>query len=146
MRVILIKDVARLGRRSEVKEVPSGHALNFLIPRKLAIVATSTNMKRLEEEVKKRDTQAESSQKSFEEALLKLGNMNVVLQARANEKGHLFKGVGAHDIAEHLIANGFAITVDDIALPQPIKSIGVHEVNLMRGEIKGTCTLEVIKK
>jgi large subunit ribosomal protein L9 len=146
MKVILIRDVARLGRRLEVKEVPAGHALNFLIPRKLSIPATPENMKRLSAEVTKHAEDREESEKSFHEALAKLGTETVVYVTEANDKGHLFKGVNARDIAEKLSGAGFSITEEDIELPHPLKSVGVHEVPLVRGSVKGVCKLEIVKK
>lgn len=146
MKVILIKDVARLGRRLAVKEVPAGHAQNFLIPRKLAIPATPENMKRLSAEVTKHAKDTEESEKSFREALAKLGTETVTYSTEANEKGHLFKGVNARDIAEKLSGAGFSITEEDIELPHPLKSVGAHEVSLVRGSVKGVCKLEIVKK
>jgi large subunit ribosomal protein L9 len=146
MKVILIKDVARVGRRSEVKEVPSGHALNFLIPRKLAIPATPENMKRLNEEQRKQETKKGDSEKSFKEALDALEGVTVSYRVEANEQGHLFKGVNANDIAKHLEGEGFGIAPEDIHLEHPIKSVGVHQVPLTRGKEKGLCTLEIVKK
>jgi large subunit ribosomal protein L9 len=146
MKVILIKDVARLGRRLEVKEVPAGHAQNFLIPRKLAIPATPENMKRLSAEITKHDADKAESEKTFHEALTQLATRTVVYTTEANNQGHLFKGVNAHDIAEKLRGEGFSVTEEDIELPHPIKSVGVHDVSLVRGKEKGVCKLEIVKK
>ncbi len=146
MKVILTKDVARLGRRSEVKEVPDGHAINFLIPRKMAIIATPESMKRLNEEVKKHGEQKDNNLKSFEEAVTKLKDQNIICTVEANEKGHLFKGINVDDIAKLLAQHHFAITKNHIMLEHPIKDVGIHEVALVHGESKGICRLEVVKK
>lgn len=146
MKVILIKDVARLGRKSEVKDVPSGHAQNFLIPRKLAIPATPENMKRLSAEIAKQSAEREASEQSFHDAILVLASREIPYVAEANEQGHLFKGVNARDIASLLRGEGIAIMEDDIELPHPIKSTGVHEVALARGGEKGVLRLAVVAK
>lgn len=146
MKVILIKDVARMGRKGTVHEVPDGHALNFLIPRKFAIIATPESMKRINEEHKKHGEQKENAQKSFEDAVARLATQNLVYSVEANEKGHLFKGINSDDIAKLLVENNFAITKNHIMLEHPIKNIGIHEVQLVHGTSKGICRLEVIKK
>lgn len=146
MKVILIKDVARLGRRSEVKDVPSGHALNFLIPRKLAIIATPESMKRLSEQVSKQDEQKQESVHAFEEGLKKLSEGNIIYTTDANEQGHLFKGISKDDIAAHLTSLGFAVQKNYITLDHPIKSLGVHEIPIAFSGKEGVCHLEVVKK
>lgn len=146
MKVILIKDVARLGRKSEVKEVPDGHAHNFLIPKGFAIIATVESMKRLNENVKKLDAQKQQSLESFEAALKKLSEAHVLYSAEANDKGVLFKGVNREDIAGALNAINLSITSDEILLPHPIKELGVHEIKVARERESGSFHLEIIKK
>jgi large subunit ribosomal protein L9 len=146
MKVILIKDVARLGRRSEVKDVPSGHALNFLIPRKLAIIATPESMKRLSEQVTKHDEQKQHTEQAFEEGVKRLSVETVKYPTDANEQGHLFKGIHQDDIAAHLSTLGLSITKHHVILAHPIKSLGIHEIPLKFGAKEGVFRLEVIKK
>jgi len=146
MKVILVKDVARLGRKSEVKDVPSGHALNFLIPKKLAIIATPESIKRHDEEVKKHSAQKEHDLKSFEDALHALAAHPIAYHTEANAQGHLFKGINADDIAHRLEEEHIAITKNHIVLEHAIKEVGTHEIALAHGEKKGTFVLEVIAK
>ncbi len=146
MKVILVKDVARMGRKGTILEVPDGHALNFLIPRKFAIIATPEGMKRINEEHKKHDEHKETAEKSFEDALSRLATQNVVCRVEANEKGHLFKGINADDIAKLLAENNFAISKNHIMLKHPIKDVGIHEIELVHGAKKGMCRLEVVSK
>lgn len=146
MRVILIKDVARLGRKSEIKEVPSGHAVNFLIPRKMAIPATPENLKRVTEVVKKHVEKSKNDLESFKEALKGLSDRTVVYVTDANEKGSLFKGINADDIAGTLEKEGFIIHKNHIMLDHPLKEVGIHEVVLRHSGVSGVCRLEVVKK
>ncbi len=147
MKVILIKDVARLGRKSEVKDVPDGHALNFLIPRKLAVIATPEQLRRIGEEVKKHSEQHEHARNEFSRVCEVLKGKKVTLAVEANEQGHLFKGINALDITKHL-AEVEHITLDEetVHLEHPIKALGVHEVQLSYKDLKGVCTLEIVKK
>lgn len=146
MKVILIKDVARLGRKSEIKEVPSGHAINFLIPRKMAIPATTENLKRITEVTKKHVAKSLNDLESFKEALKGLSDRTVVYTTEANEKGSLFKGINADDIAKSLEKEGYIIQKNHIMLDHPIKELGIHEVVLRNGSVSGACRLEVVKK
>ncbi len=147
MKVILIKDVARLGRKSEVKDVPSGHALNFLIPRKFAVIATDEQLKRIGEEEKQHGAQKEHAQKVFMDACAVLAEKRIRYPAPANEKGHLFKGINADDIQKYLESTEHIVLQKQvILLAHPIKELGIHEIPLSFGGGKGMCTLEVVKK
>ncbi len=146
MKVILIRDVAKLGRKSSVVEVPSGHALNFLIPKKMAIPATPDNVKRLAAETRKQATQTDKERELFLEAAKALESQNLIIAVDANEKGHLYKGVGIDDVYEALVKKGLSVQKRDIMLEQPIKSLGTHEVVLVHGEQKAVCHLEVVKR
>jgi large subunit ribosomal protein L9 len=147
MKVILIKDVARLGRKSEVKDVPSGHALNFLIPRKFAIIATPEQLRRLGEEQRQHDVQKEHTLDVFKHACATLAQKHIVYPVEANEKGHLFKGINADDVASYLEkTEHIMLGKQSILLAHPIKEIGIHEIPLSFGGSNGVCTLEVIKK
>jgi large subunit ribosomal protein L9 len=144
MKVILIKDVARLGRKSALIEVPDGHALNFLIPKGFAVIATSERMKRHTEETKKQDGHRAQNDKSFEDTIAKLQTEKIVYEAEANEKGNLFKGINSGDIARTLSSFGGSIEAPDIVLQHPIKELGIHEIQITRGKVKGSFRLEVI--
>lgn len=146
MKVILIKDVARLGRKSEIKEVPSGHALNFLIPRKLAVIATPESLKRLSSQITKLDEQKRSEDEIFANSIKKLSEANVIYATEANEQGHLFKGISKDDVVAHLGAQGIIISKNHLTLDHPIKSLGVHVIPLCSNGMEGVCTLEVVKK
>jgi large subunit ribosomal protein L9 len=146
MKVILIKDVARLGRKSEIKEVPDGHAINFLIPRKLAIIATPESIKRHGVEMKKQTEQKVQIQKSFEETLAKLKHETITYKVDANAQGHLYKGVNAEDIAKYLTALNYAITKQHVVLEHPLKEVGTYEISLVQGTLKGSCTLLIVTK
>jgi len=143
MKVILIKDVARLGRRGEVKEVPDGHAHNFLIPRKMAIIATPEGMKRLNEEVKKHGEQKEHALEAFRGALKRLETETVVYATEANAKGSLFKGVSASDIADALQKMNITVSKENVLQKQPIKEIGMYDIVLSYGGVEGICKLEI---
>lgn len=147
MKVILVRDVARLGRRNEIKDVPDGHALNFLIPKKLAVIATPQEIKRLNEEVGKHDAAHTETLRAFDYACEALKDTPVTYEGEASEQGQLFKGINERDIALVLKERmGIILHENTIKLPHHIKSVGTHEVQLSFEGHEGVCTLHVVKK
>lgn len=143
MKVILLKDVARIGRRFEVKDVPDGHALNMLIPKGLVQPATPENMKRLNERVGKKEASGATQKETFEATLEALKTASVTMSVSASEQGHLFKSIKATDIAALVSKEIGPLTADQVSLHTPIKSVGSHEITVAFGDRKGTFTLVV---
>lgn len=144
MKVILLRDVARIGRKYEVKDVPDGHAQNFLIPRKFAEAATPHNLKRLEERSAHVHADTQAAQEQFEALIAALAEKPAVITAGANEKGNLFKGVHAEDIVSALTAaTGISVSADVVVLPRPIKETGEHTVTLALGELVRDVTITI---
>jgi len=131
MKVILIKDVPKLGRRFDIKDISSGHAQNFLIPRGLVIVATKDAMKRIEVERK----QVENERALHEQLMVKniqgLDGVTLTIRGKANEKGHLFAGLHKEDIVRE-IETQTQLQVDPLflQLEHPIKVVGTHEIRV----------------
>ena len=146
MKVILLKDVAKIGRKNEVKNVPDGHALNHLIPQGIAEAATGNNLKQLERRKAQTAAEMENKSESFKETLAKLQGSEVVLEIEANDQGHLFKGIHAEDIAQHLASKGFEIEASMLSVSEPIKEVGKHNITLSMGEESSTFTLLVQAK
>ena len=144
MKVILLKDVARMGRRFDVKEVPSGHALNFLIPKKLAEIATPENLKRIENHKQSNAESVLDAEHAFDSALQTLISDPVIIPAPTNAQGHLFKGIKAEDISKKLELHDIHIDASCIMLDEPIKSIGEYTVVIKMGKKQGACTVKVI--
>ena len=145
MKVVLLKDVPRVGRKYDVKDVADGYALNFLIPRKLAQSATSAALGaahayRLEHEKERTKSQGELRQ-----ALAAVRGATITISAKANEKGHLFKGIHAQDISR-AIEEQLHITLgaEHIVLPGPIKTTDDHSVTIRIGDASETCTVSVV--
>lgn len=144
MKVILLRDVAKVGRKGQVCEVPSGYAANLLIPRKLAIPATPESLKQHTAETARHTKEGERAHEAFRDSLKRLQESRVQYVASANAQGHLFKGIHAVDIARRLTELGIALDATTIILSQPIKEIGVHTIPVRYGGIEGVCTLEVV--
>lgn len=133
MKVILQKDIAKLGRKYDIKEVNSGHAHNLLIPQGLAILATKEAIKKAEIE----KSRLEGERKVHEDLLIKnikdLEDVTLNISGKANDKGHLFAGIHKETIvAELLKQTELQIDPSFIDMEHPIKEIGEHTV-----EVKG---------
>ncbi len=143
MKVILLRDVAKMGRRYEVVEVPGGHALNYLIPRKMAEPATPDNMKRIEEMKRKHSAHSADEMAHFKEVCTQLAHRQIVLTHGANARGHLYEGVKAEQIVRELKAQGFVVPLEAIHLEKPLKELGEHRITLRAFGVEGVCTLVI---
>jgi large subunit ribosomal protein L9 len=139
MKVVLLKDVRDLGRAHSVLETSDGHALNFLIPRKLAVPATAQNLKFAEGKQKQVADRRELDRTLVAERLTALSEGKVTIIKKANEQGHLYDGVDAAEIAE-----AAQLPEDAIKLEKPLKEVGTHEVAVAIGEEFGKITVEVV--
>lgn len=131
MKVILLKDIKGTGKKGEVKEVSDGYARNFLLSKKMAVVADSTNIKELNEKNKSKELK---SQKEYEEAIElgnKMENMSVTIYSKAGEGGRLFGSITSKDISEQL-KKKHEIEVDKrkISLDEPIRTLGSRFVEI----------------
>ncbi len=130
MQIILQEDVEKLGNRGDVVTVKPGYARNFLLPRKLAIEATSGNMKALERIrgalAKKTATEIDAAQKQAE----LLNGVSLKFTRKTGENDQLFGSVTSADIAEGLEAQGFKIDKRQVQLGDPIKALGDYTANI----------------
>ncbi len=134
MKIVLLKDIPKVGRKYDIKEVSEGHALNMLIPRGLAMIATAQAVKKVET-LKANDT---TDKKIQLELLLKnleiIKNLTLHLKEKANDKGHLFAGVTKEMLAEEIQkATKLNTDPESIKLNKPIKEVGEFTVELEAG-------------
>jgi len=130
MKVILTEDVATLGKLGDTVEVKKGYARNFLIPRNLAIVASSRNVKAQQHQlldIEKKVAKALADAQTMGE---KLDGVSVTLTRKAGETGRLFGSVTNMDIADALAEDGVTVDRKDIILEDPIKELGDFEVSV----------------
>ena len=130
MEIILQEDVEKLGNRGQVVNVKDGYARNYLLPRKLAIAASPSNMKRLEKMraafAKKEATERDSAQQQAAQ----LASVKLALSRKAGENDQLFGSVTSGDIADALKAQGYEIDKRKIQLTDAIKTVGEFSVTL----------------
>lgn len=130
MKIILKDDVKNLGRIGVVVNVSDGYARNFLIPKGLAVDASSKNIKTLEHE--KRLIEAKAKKQRGQAQLLKerLSSMTLSIKAIAGEEGKLFGSVTTMDIADALKTEGIEIDRKKIVIEEPIKRLGDYTVSV----------------
>ncbi len=147
MKVILLQDVAKIGLRSEVVNVPDGYAMNKLIPQRLAEAATSANIKRIEAEAKKQAADKAGVMSNFEDVLEKLKDKTIEIVAEASDEGKLFEALKPKMIAEAVTAEvKLDLEADWIHTPSPVKNTGEHTVLLSAGDAQGEFTINITSK
>jgi large subunit ribosomal protein L9 len=134
VKVVLNKDVENLGKAGEVKEVSPGYMRNFLVPKGLALLATSSELKSL---ASRRSQIAKTQDKARAEAqglAGRLGEVSLVFQVRVGEQNRLYGSITSKDIADEL-ARTAEITIDrrDIELPEALKTLGTYSVPVRLG-------------
>ena len=131
MKIILLKDVKKIGRKYEIKEVADGYALNSLIPNDIAVPATASYVKLIEAKKKQSALMKEDFKKAFEYAVSKLPENKLHITGRVNEKGHLFAAIHPEQIIEEFKKEtGVILCPEHFELEKPIKELGEHTINL----------------
>ena len=147
MDVILREDVEKLGTRGQLVKVAPGYARNFLLPKKMAVAATESNKKIVEQE---RQAHLRREAKVVSEAgdLAKLMESVVVtISQKAGENGQLFGSVTSKDIADALETQGYTIERRKVALEEPIKSLGEFKVPLrLHRDVTVEIAVNVVKE
>ena len=130
MEVILREHVEHLGRRGEIVKVAPGYARNYLLPRKLALAATEGNKRHVERERKILEAKEAQEKGQAESLASRLSTVPVTMTRRVGETEQLYGSVTAGDIADFLKEKGFEIDRRKLILPEPIKTLGEHDVPL----------------
>lgn len=138
MKVILTRDVKDTGRAHEVVEVADGFALNFLIPKKMALPATPENTKTAETRRKAADDKRALNAKLIEERLAALAEGKVRIVCKVNEKGHLYDAVGAAEIAD-----AAQLPEEAVRIEKPFKEAGTFDVPVALGDTFGKISIEI---
>jgi large subunit ribosomal protein L9 len=147
MEVILREHVDNLGRRGEIVKVADGYARNYLLPRKLALLATDGNKQRIEKERAKFDA-AEAEERKVAEALsARMSNLELEIARRVGETEALYGSVTTSDIAEALSKKGFDVDRRKIALQEPIKKLGAFDIPVrLQRDVTATIKLKVVSE
>ena len=147
MKVIFTADVRGQGKKGELKDVSDGFARNYLLPRKLATEATADNINALKLKEKAKAAQMAKEKAQAEEYAKKLGEVQVIVRAKAGANGRLFGSVTSQEISDALKEQfGMDIEKNRIVQADPIKAFGSYTVKAKLGyEISGNINLLVIE-
>lgn len=147
MKVILMKDVKSIGKKGDVKEVADGYARNFLIPKGLAVEASSGNLNSLNQEKKAAKHRKEVEEANAKEMAAKLQDKEVTFQVKVGEGGRLFGSITGKEIAEEISrVTGVDVDKKQIELGEVIKRLGVHTVEVrVFPQISATIKVNVVE-
>jgi large subunit ribosomal protein L9 len=147
MDVILREDIDKLGSRGEVVKVAAGYARNFLLPKRLAVEATPSNRKIVEQE-RQAHLRKEAKQKDEAQDLAKLmAGTTIRIAQKAGENDQLFGSVTAQDIVNALAGQNYTIDRRRVQLDEPIKQLGEYKVPLrLHKDVTAEITVVVVKE
>jgi large subunit ribosomal protein L9 len=147
IQVVLQQDVAKLGKSGDLVRVRPGFARNFLLPRELAVAATSAAVHRIEHDKVVALARAEKSKKEAREQADRIGAITVTITQKAGDDGRLFGSVTTKDIAAAFAAKGVVIDRRKIELAEPIKTVGTVELKAtLVSDVVATLKVEVVAK
>lgn len=128
MKVILLQDIENLGKKDEVKEVANGYARNFLLPRKLVMIATKEAIKQLELRKETEAKKAEEELKKIQEIAKNLDGLEIEIPVKIDENGQFYGSITAFKLSKILKEKGYNISKNQIKLEKPIKEVGEYDV------------------
>jgi large subunit ribosomal protein L9 len=147
MKVILLEDVTKVGRRGDVRDVSDGYARNFLIPKKLALGATEGNMKNLDHIKKQANAKADRVRAEAESVRARIEALAYEERRQASEEGKLFGSVTSQDLVDFLDKNGVKVERRRVQLDEPIKSLGETSVPVrLHSDVTATLRVSVVRE
>lgn len=144
MKVVLKKNVDKIGREHDTVEVSDGHAINLLIPRGLAVMATPSAVKNADQRKAKAATEREVQEQLIIQNLETLAKAKIVIKTKVNEKGRLYDAVGIPEILNAVKEQTSVELPDDtIRLENPFKEVGTHKVPVAHGKNFGKFSITI---
>ncbi len=144
MKVILLSDVAKVGKKYDIVDVAPGYARNFLLAKGLGEAVTKINGKRVAELAKRREVEKKKQNEHLDRSLAKVKGVVILLKKVANEEGHLYAGVTREELALELgTLLHVAYAAEHIVLEKPIKELGEFTVQIMVGTSTAEFTLKI---
>ena len=128
MKVILTKDVDKVGKSGEMKVVADGYATNYLIPHKLAVPASGGAFRAYQHDIASREDKRKREREEAEIAATRIASTTLTMGVKVGEGGKLYGSINNQDIAEALGRRGITVDRHKIDLEQPIKSLGTYKV------------------
>jgi large subunit ribosomal protein L9 len=147
MKVILLDDVAKVGRRGEVRDVSDGYARNFLIPKKLALGASAGNLKNLEHIKRQQESKAERIKGDAQGLQQQIEALSYEERRQASDEGKLFGSVTSQDIVDFLGRHGIKVERRRVHLDEPIKTLGETQVPIrLHADVTAQLRVSVVRE
>ena len=128
MKVILTKDVDKIGKTGEMKTVADGFATNYLIPQKLAVPASGGAYRAYQHDIASREDKRKREREEAEIAATRIGSTTLTMGVKVGEGGKLYGSITTKEIAEALARRGIVVDRHKIELDEPLKSLGTYKV------------------
>ncbi|HKY91843.1 MAG TPA: 50S ribosomal protein L9 [Nevskiaceae bacterium] len=147
MKVILLEDVSKVGRRGEVRDVSDGYARNFLIPKKLALGATAGNLKNLDHIKQQANAKADRAKAEAEALRAQIEGLTYEERRQASEEGKLFGSVTSQDLVDFLGKHGVKVERRRVQLDEPIKTLGDSTVPVrLHADVTAQLRVSVVRE
>ena len=147
MKVILTKDIEGLGNEGDIIIVKPGFARNFLLPKGLAVNFSSNQLTKIENELKQQERKIEREKDGLSQILNQLSSLEVSIKAKSEDNEKLFGSVTKADIEQLLLKNNIKIDKKYIDLKSPIKTLGLHEIDVkFNSELSGSFKVNIEKE
>lgn len=146
MKVIFLKDVKGQGKKNEIKEVSDGYAMNFLIKKNLALVATPTNLNKLNRSLSEAALEESLKIKDMKDLKTELEKQTIIFQVQTGEQDRMFGQISSKQIKKELTNLGYVLDKNAIHMDHPIMSLGFHNVEVeLHKEVKAALKIKVVK-
>ena len=147
MKVILTKDIEGLGSEGDIIVVKPGFARNFLLPKGLAVNFSSNQLTKIENELKQQERKIEREKENLSHILNQISSLEVSIKAKSEDNEKLFGSVTKGDFEQLLLQNNIKIDKKYIDLKSPIKTLGLHEIDVkFNSELSGSFKVNIEKE
>ena len=145
IQLLLIHNVEHLGKQGDIVEVKAGYARNYLLPHGMATIATEHHKRMVEKHREKLRAIELEKLKSYRDLADELGKQSIMIEANANDEGHLYGSVGPHEITAALKEAGFSLANDQIRLDGPLRELGLYTVRVyLHSEVEASLKVWVV--
>jgi large subunit ribosomal protein L9 len=145
MKILLKKEVKKLGNIGDVVDVANGYARNYLLPKKLATVVTKGNVEQINLQVLKNEEIRKEKIKELQALAAKIADISCTITVKTNKEGKLFGSVTANDVAKVLSDKGFKIDEKMVVLEAPIKKCDMHNITVvLHPDVNAQCRVLVV--
>ncbi|MFQ5964843.1 MAG: 50S ribosomal protein L9 [Candidatus Scalinduaceae bacterium] len=147
MRILLVKEIQKLGKIGDIVNVANGYARNYLLPKKFAIIATPGSIEQAKLLRKKQEEKLKDEIEKLQALAKEISNVSCTITVKTNKEGKLFGSITAHHIANVLSEKGFEVDENMVILETPIKKCDLYNVTVvLHPEIKTQCRVWIVSE